>query len=431
MTLKKLVPTKFIFKTQNVRNFSLTSIKCKEAVASQSEVKLSLDRAIEDAIKCVNYQSPFLKLTYMTTDKNVNWFKNLEKLEQSGHPMRDTAKILFAEGKANANQMWGIIPLLVSKLAGYPITHLWNEEDFDRETGILNSQKNLAEYTEIMASGNEFHRDGVFNMQHLLNAGINLDNDSPLIFGNKMAILAGDMLLGYSSLQIAKLRNYKVTALMAASVRDTADSEFIGDRDIQNNPLPSDPIKKLEIQKQNPKIFEEVSNDQIDIMLPFKVNDIMGTAENEWKLRHTLGGASRLGKSCQAALILAKHDEEKQKEIYFMGKHMYLSYRAAKDLSIFRSNELPSSGKFSLVSAPLLFHLEEDPSLYQEIRKGFEAIENIDFVKLHKTVRNGPGMEKARDLLNKNNLIALTLLHKFPKSESQSAIENLILALVD
>lgn len=102
--------------------------------------------------------------------------------------------------------MWGIVTLLVSKLAGYPITNLWNEEDFDQETGILKSQRSLAEYIEFMASGNEFHRDGVLNMHHLNKAGINLDNDSPLIFGNKMAILAGDMLLGYSSLQIAKLR---------------------------------------------------------------------------------------------------------------------------------------------------------------------------------------------------------------------------------
>jgi len=164
-------------------------------------------------------------------------------------------------------------------------------------------------------------------------------------------------------------------------------------------------------------------------MLPFKTHDVMGSAENEWKLRHTLDGASRLGKSCQAALILGNHNEEKQNEIYFMGKHMYLSYRAAKDLSIFRSSKLPSSGKFSLVSAPLLFHLEEDPSLYEEIRKGLETVNNINFAKIHEIVRNGPGMEMTKDLLSKNSLIAFTLLHKFPKSESRRAIENLILSL--
>ncbi|KAL7052049.1 hypothetical protein ACKWTF_004738 [Chironomus riparius] len=166
-------------------------------------------------------------------------------------------------------------------------------------------------------------------------------------------------------------------------------------------------------------------------MLPFKLHDVMGAAENEWKLHHTLDSASRLGKGCKATLILGNHSEEKKKEIYFMGKHMYLSYRAAKDLSIFRSDELPTSGKFLLISAPLLFHLEEDPSLFEEIKKGSETIENIDFAKIHEIVRNGPGILKTKELLSKNNLIALTLLHKFPKSESQRAVENLILALVD
>jgi decaprenyl-diphosphate synthase subunit 2 len=128
-------------------------------------------------------------------------------------------------------------------------------------------------------------------------------------------------------------------------------------------------------------------------------------------------------------MILAKQNEEIQREIYFMGKHLYLGYRAAKDLKNFKSKKLPASGKFSLVSAPVLFHLEREPTLYEEIKQGLDTIDNVDFEKIHKIVRNGPGIEKTQELLNKNNLIAFTLLHKFPKSDSQQAIENLILAL--
>ncbi|XP_070490445.1 all trans-polyprenyl-diphosphate synthase PDSS2-like [Chironomus tepperi] len=430
MASRKLFSTRSVLcLKQSTRRISLSSYKCEEAVASQRDLRLSWDYAVEDAIKHVGYQSPFLKLGYMTTDKNVNWNKNIENLKNSGHPMYDTAKILLANGKANVNQMWGIVILLTSKLAGYPATNLWKEDDFDRNSGILKSQRKLAENVEFMTTGDDFHRDGVLNMQHFHKSGMNLDNDNLLIYGNKMAILAGDMLLGYASMEISKIRNYKVTALVAAFARDFAESTFIGDRDIQNNPLPSNPLEKLEVQKANPEIFEEVSSDQIDIMLPFKLHDVMGTAENEWKLRHTLGGASRLGKSCKAALILGKHDEEKQKEAYFIGKHMYLSYRAAKDLNIFRSDVLPASGKFSLISAPLLFHLEEDPSLYDEIRKGLESIDNINFAKIHEAVRNGPGMGKTRDLLSKNSLIAYTLLHKFPNSDCRRILENLMFSL--
>lgn len=224
-------------------------------------------------------------------------------------------------------------------------------------------------------------------------------------------------------------RAYQANILLSTAARDVGDSNFLGERDIQNNPLPSDPYKKLEEQRKNPALFEEISTDQIDNTLPFKLHDVMGTAEQEWRLRQTLAGGTLLGKSCQASLILAKHGEELQKEVYFMGKHMYLGYQAAKELKLFKSKNLPASGKFSLVSAPILFHLEHDPEFYEEFKKGIESVDNVDFKKIHQIVRNGPGIERTKELLNKNNLIAFTLLHKFPKSDSQRAIENLILAL--
>lgn len=81
------------------------------------------------------------------------------------------------------------------------------------------------------------------------------------------------------------------------------------------------------------------------------------------------------------------------------------------------------------MSAPILFHLEHDHSLYDEIKKGLESIENIDYAKIHETVRSGPGLEKTKELLNKNNLIATTLLYKFPQSDARRSLENIIMAL--
>lgn len=113
--------------------------------------------------------------------------------------------MLTEEGE-NTNQIWSIIILLVSKLASYSTTDQWNKDDFEIDTGILKSQRILADITEFAATAIEFHRDGVLNMQHLVNSGTSLDNDSRLIFGNKMAILVGDMLLGYSFFLMATLR---------------------------------------------------------------------------------------------------------------------------------------------------------------------------------------------------------------------------------
>jgi decaprenyl-diphosphate synthase subunit 2 len=217
--------------------------------------------------------------------------------------------------------------------------------------------------------------------------------------------------------------------LLTTAGRDVNDSHFIGDRDIQNNPLPSDPAVKAEEQKKDPKSFEEVPVDQIDNLKPFSLRDIMGTAEKEWNLRHTLVGGAKIGKSCQGALMLANHSVEMQREAYFFGKHLYLGWQASKDLEVFCSSELPASGRFSLVSAPVLFHLEHDHSLYEEIKKGLESIDNVDYEKVHKIVRTGPGLAKTKELLNKNSLIATTLLYKFPESDARRALENIVVAL--
>jgi hypothetical protein len=144
-------------------------------------------------------------------------------------------RILLAQGKANVNQMWGLVVLLVSKLAGYPVEAAWQETEFDKDTGILKSQRTLAEAVEITSSANEIHRDGILNMQpYQVNGVPTQDGDSLLVFGNKVsifdnptlpspysifcasylcsfarsqiAILGADILLGYASIQFSKLR---------------------------------------------------------------------------------------------------------------------------------------------------------------------------------------------------------------------------------
>lgn len=43
-------------------------------------------------------------------------------------------------------------------------------------------------------------------------------------------------------------RNQEIVELISSAVRDLAEAEFLGDRDEQNNPLPSMPLPKEERQ---------------------------------------------------------------------------------------------------------------------------------------------------------------------------------------
>lgn len=214
---------------------------------------------------------------------------------------------------------------------------------------------------------------------------------------------------------------------MCTAFRDMADSHFIGDRDVQNNPLPADPSRRQDHNGSN----DEIPIDRIDNRKPFNLKDVMGSPENEWTLRHTLAEGTLLGKSCQSALLLAKQPEELQRQAYFFGKHLSLAWQASMDLEPFRLRELPSDAKLSLISAPVLFHLEYDPSLYNEIKKGVESVDNINYQKLHKTIKEGPGLERTKELQSKHTLYAMTELYKFQPSDARTALENIIIAMQD
>ena len=104
----------------------------------------------------------------------------------------------------NNMQTWGLIVLLVSKMAGHAKGILESEQD--KSAGVSMSQRTLAEVVEMVRTANMIHSSGVLNLQHLQKSGNDLSFDSDLIFGNKIALLGGDILLGNASTQMAQLK---------------------------------------------------------------------------------------------------------------------------------------------------------------------------------------------------------------------------------
>lgn len=215
---------------------------------------------------------------------------------------------------------------------------------------------------------------------------------------------------------------------MSSAVRDLAESEFIGDRDEQNNPLPSRPMPHRESSSNDIEGDDWVSS---DVLKPMHKDSCMGIPDKEWTLRHILSAGSLLGKSCQGALKLAGHPEEIQKSGYLFGKHLSLAWQACLDLEPFQCNTLPLNTTFSLVSAPVLFHLDYDPSLYAEIQKGYVSIENVDYEKIHSEVIKGPGLEETKSLQRKHSLAAMKVLNLVPPSDARTALQNIIFAMQD
>lgn len=217
-------------------------------------------------------------------------------------------------------------------------------------------------------------------------------------------------------------RNQELIELISSAVRDLAESNFIGDRDEQNNALPSDPALRIDVP------FNE-NFDDIKSTRGINMQHVLGHPEREWSYRHTLSSGSLLGKSCQGTLKLAGQPKELQRQGYLFGKHLALAWQASMDLEPFRINELPHNTTFSLISAPILFHLEFDPTLYEEIKKGKKSVDNIDYAKVHQIVLTGPGIEKTKELQRKHSQSAMTVLDEFSPSDARTALQNIILAM--
>ncbi|XP_017843353.2 decaprenyl-diphosphate synthase subunit 2 [Drosophila busckii] len=380
------------------------------------------NRAVSEAERIVGYPTSFLSLRWLLSDEIANVALHLRKLVGSAHPLMKTAKHLLYNGK-NTMQAWGLIVLLVSKAAG----HAANIPDVeqDKSAGVLHSQRALAEVTEMIRISHLVH-NSVVNLQSSTQAGQDVSTYDDMSFGNKIGLLTGDYLLGHSSAELANLRNQEVVELISSAVRDFSESEFIGERDEQNNPLPFKPGSF-----QRPSLTVGIDFNEHDAMTPMPIAQVLGNPEQEWECRNILNAGSLLGKSCQASLKLAGQSEQLQRHAYRFGKHLALAWQACLDAEPFQCPTLPLDVNFSLVSAPVLFHLEHDPSLYALIEQGKQCVENIDFNKIHQAVLAGPAMAKTKTLQRKHTAAALSVLKHFPDTDARQALENIILAMQD
>lgn len=408
---KSLLPFGAVCANRNLKQCQtrkITTGNVKLAKVAQYH-KPDWNRAVTEAEKIVGYPTSFLSLRWLLSDEIANVAFHLRKLVGSNHPLLKTGKSLLYNGKNNM-QAWGLIVLLVSKAAGHAPDLPDLEQD--KAAGVLHSQRALAEVTEMIRTSHLAHK-GLVNLQ-----GDNTKQDTnDMMFGNKIALLMGDYLLGNCCAELGVLRNQELVNLMSSAVRDLAEAEFVGPRDKQNNPLPARPLPYIEYKPLNDVGLE-----------PLVVSEALGNAQAEWTLRHVLSAGSLLGKSCQGTLKLAGHSYEVQEQGYLFGKHLALAWQACLDREPFAPG---STEPFSLVCAPVMFHLQHDPNLYEEIEKGEIDVYDVDYDIIRKEVLNGPGLDLTQKLQREHSQAALDVLNQLPPSDARTALGNIIAAIRD
>ncbi|KEY73792.1 hypothetical protein S7711_03097 [Stachybotrys chartarum IBT 7711] len=253
---------------------------------------------------------------------------------------------------------------------------------------ILPSQRRLAEITELIHTASLLHDDVIdHSVSRRGSPSANLE------FGNKMAVLAGDFLLGRASVALARLRNVEVTELLATVIANLVEGEFMQ-------------LKNTERDERNPKWSEETLT---------------------YYLQKTyLKTASLISKSCRAAALLGNTDATTVEAAYSYGRNLGLAFQLVDDLL-----DYTQSGKdlgkpagadleLGLATAPLLFAWKQRPELGALVGRKFE--QEGDVARARELVLSSDGLEQTRALAHDYAERAMSAIAGFPDSEAKDGL---------
>lgn len=211
---------------------------------------------------------------------------------------------------------------------------------------------------------------------------------------------------------------------MSRAVRNYIESQFIGERDNESFPLPSNPNLKMECE------FDEIL-DGIEDKKSLSMSRIFGHPRREWIYRNVMSSGSMLGAFSKWSMKFSKASSQHQNSAYNFGKNYAMTVNSFTQLLPFIEPQKFDGSKFCLVSAPVLFTLDETPVMYEEIVKGRDSIANIDYDKLRRMIADGCGIEKSKELLVEYSVNALNDLGNFASSKSKDALENIIISMME
>lgn len=260
----------------------------------------------------------------------------------------------------------------------------YNSEQSD----ILPSQRRLAEITELIHTASLMHDDVIDHSEARRSAP-----SANIEFGNKMAVLAGDFLLGRASVALARLRDPEVTELLATVIANLVEGEFMQ-------------LKNTARDETNPSWTEDTV---------------------EYYLQKTyLKSASLISKSCRAAAILGGSTPEVVEAAYLYGKNLGLAFQLVDDMLDYTVSEeelgKPAGAdlELGLATAPLLFAWKENSSLGRLVGRKFSGAGDVQ--KAREIVAESTGLQQTRALAQEYVDKAIEAIAFFPDSEAKTGL---------
>lgn len=270
-----------------------------------------------------------------------------------------------------------------------PISSMVHDTAYTTEdSDILPSQRRLAEITELIHTASLLHDDVIDHSVSRRSAP-----SANIEFGNKMAVLAGDFLLGRASVALARLRDPEVTELLATVIANLVEGEFMQ-------------LKNTARDEKNPSWTEDTVS---------------------YYLQKTyLKSASLISKSCRAAAILGGSTPEVVEASYLYGKNLGLAFQLVDDMLDYTvsGEELgkPAGAdlELGLATAPLLFAWKENRSLGKLVGRKFSG--EGDVQRAREIVSQSSGLKQTRALAQEYVDKAIQAISFFPESEAKNGL---------
>jgi len=295
--------------------------------------------------------------------------ENLKQLVGNRHPILSAAaEHLFGAG---GKRLRPAIVLLISRA-----TML--------EQDITSRHRRLAEITEMIHTASLVHDDVVDESS--VRRGVPTVHS---LFGNRIAVLAGDFLFAQSSWYLANLDNLEVVKLLSEVIMDLAAGE------IQQGLNRFDTSLSIEAYLQ----------------------------KSYYKT------ASLIANSAKAAGVLSDVSTEMAQNLYYYGRHLGLAFQIVDDILDFTGSAdvlgkpALSDLKSGNLTAPTLFALKEKPFLEVLIEREFSQQEDLE--QALQLINEAKGIERARELATQNANTAVEYLADLPISESREALINM------
>ncbi|KFY27494.1 hypothetical protein V493_03450 [Pseudogymnoascus sp. VKM F-4281 (FW-2241)] len=260
------------------------------------------------------------------------------------------------------------------------------------ESDILPSQRRLAEITELIHTASLLHDDVIDHSDSRRGSP-----SANVEFGNKMAVLAGDFLLGRASIALARLRDAEVVELLATVIANLVEGEFMQ-------------LKNTSRDEKNPQWTEE--------------------ALTYYLQKTYLKTASLISKSCRAAALLGGSDNVTVEAAYSYGKNLGLAFQLVDDMLDYTITEKelgkPAGAdlELGLATAPLLFAWKNNPELGALVGRKFA--EEGDVSRARYIVSQSEGIEQTRALARDYADQALAAIEPFPESEAKDGLKEMV-----